>query len=312
MKSVYFLLFPGFEILDFTGPLEVFFEAKKHGLDLEIHYCASTPELACEQGLSLSRLEPFPDFRSDDLVYVPGLTLEVTPLPQDLVPVLRRAHQAGARIVSACTGAFVLGQAGLLDGRACTTHWKRIDEFKRRFPRAQVATERLFIEDGRIITGGGATCCIDLALFLMEQERGPLFSSQIARELVIYFRRDAHHPQVSVYLDYRSHQNPGVHAVQDWLIDHPSEQVDMEELAKIGGMSGRNLTRVFKISTGISPGEYRTMLRLERAMVLLRNPQLTVEAVASQCGFSDSRTLRRLWKKRFGISPRTEKELRAS
>lgn len=312
MKRVYFLLFPGFELLDFSGPLQVFHEARKRGLDLEIHFCAAHPELASEQGLQLKGLEPFPDFTPGDLVYVPGLTLEITPIPQELIATLQRARQTGARIVSACTGAFILGQAGLLDGLYCTTHWKRVDELRLRFPRAKVTSERLFIEDGGITTGGGSTCCIDLALFLMEQERGPLFSSKIAREMVIYFRRDAHHPQVSVYLDYRSHQNPGIHAVQDWLIDHPSEPVNLNSLAQIGGMSPRNLTRVFKATTGISPGEYRTMLRLERALVLLRNPSLTVEAVAGECGFSDARTLRRLWKKRFGVSPRGEGEVRAS
>lgn len=198
----------------------------------------------------------------------------------------------------------MVGEAGLLDGRSCTTHWKRIDELQQRFPRTTVLADRLFVEDRGLITCGGVTCGIDLALSLMESERGPLFASKIARELILYIRRDKDHSQLSIYLEYRSHQNPGVHAVQDWMIDHPEHAADLTTLAAVGGMSPRNFTRVFRSATGISPGEYRTLLRLERASVLLRNPTLTVEAVAADSGFGDARALRRLWAKRFGSSPR--------
>ncbi len=305
MKRVVFLLFPGFELLDFAGPLQVFHEAKKLGLDLELVFSGTTPSLASEQGLVFNDLVPFPEFRPGDDVFIPGFTLEITPTRPDLVKAILRAHQSGARIVSTCSGTFMVGQAGLLDGRSCTTHWKRVEELQKRYPRTTVLTDRLFVEDRGLITCGGVTCGIDLALSQMEQERGPLFASRIARELILYIRRDKDHSQVSVYLEYRDHQNPSIHAVQDWMIDHPDQGADLHALAAIGGMSPRNFTRAFRSVTGISPGEYRTLLRLERASVLLKNPSLTVEAVASESGFRDARALRRLWAKRYGLSPRT-------
>lgn len=304
MKRVVFLLYPGFELLDFAGPLQVFHEANKRGLGIELVLCGTSPSVVCEQGLVLADLVAVPDPQPGDNVFVPGFTPELTPVPVEVVRTLQKAHQAGARVISTCTGAFIVGQSGLLDGRSCTTHWKRVGELQTKFPRAKVLTDRLFVEDRGLITCGGVTCGIDLALSLMELERGPLFASKIARELILYLRRDQDHPQVSVYMDYRSHQSPGIHAVQDWMIDHPDHDSDLTTLAAIGGMSQRNFTRAFRTATGISPGEYRTLLRLERASMLLKNPALTVEAVATEAGFGDARALRRLWSQRYGLSPR--------
>jgi transcriptional regulator GlxA family with amidase domain len=307
MKRIVFLLFPGFELLDFAGPVQVFHESRKRGLDLELMFCSSRPRETCEQGLSIGDLQPYPEFRPDDHVFVPGFTPDLTPVPWETVGVVKRALEAKTRIVASCSGAFILGHAGVLDQRHCTTHWKRIEQLQRTFPRALVSTERLFVEDSDVITGGGGTCGIDLALHLVEEQRGPLFVSKVAREMILYLRRDRDARQTSVYLDYRSHQNPGVHAVQDWLIEHPDQGADIDALAGIAHMSPRNLTRVFRQVTGISPGEYRTQLRLERAAVLLRNPHLTVEAVAAEVGFKDARTLRRLWRDRYASSPRTSR-----
>jgi len=305
MKRIVFLLFPGFELLDFAGPVQVFHESRKRGLELELMFCSSRPRETCEQGLSIGDLQPYPEFRPDDHVFVPGFTPDITPVPWETVGIVKHALEARARIVASCSGAFILGHAGVLDLRHCTTHWKRIDQLQRTFPRALVSGERLFVEDRDVITGGGGTCGIDLALHLVEEQRGPLFVSKVAREMILYLRRDRDARQTSVYLDYRSHQNPGVHAVQDWLIEHPDHSADIDALAGIAHMSPRNLTRVFRQVTGISPGEYRTQLRLERAAVLLKNPHLTVEAVASEVGFKDARTLRRLWRERYATSPRT-------
>jgi len=126
----------------------------------------------------------------------------------------------------------------------------------------------------------------------------------VARQLIVFLRRDGSHSQASVYLDYRNHNNPGVHAAQDWLIENQAEPIGIEGLARIAGMSSRNLDRCFREATGTTPAEYRNLLRLERAMKLLNNPLLTVEAVAAECGFPDARALRRQWKKRYGEPPR--------
>ena len=299
-----FALVPEVEALDLAGPVQAFHEAKHCGGAYEVHVCAVESRLRMDQGLWLSDLEPLPETGADDLILVPGARLAAMErIDPVLVRWLREAHRRGARTASICTGAFVLGEAGLLDGRQCTTHWSRVDELQRRFPRAQVLTNRLFVEDGPVITSAGIASGIDMALAIIEQGFGPLVAAAVAREMVVYIRRDGGQRQQSVYLDHRTHLHPGIHRVQDWLIAHPEERATLDELSSLAGLSSRHLTRVFRQATGVSIQEYRTRLRLERARALLGDPGLTLEAVATRCGFESARQLRRIWKEAFGEPP---------
>jgi transcriptional regulator GlxA family with amidase domain len=301
---VIFALPPDLEILDLAGPVQAFHEANRHGAGYQVRTCATEPKVRTDQGLWLSDLEPLPEPAAEDLVVVPGARMDSLPrVDPALLSWLREAHARGAHVASICTGAFLLGQAGLLDGRQCTTHWTRVDDLQRRFPRACVLGNRLFVNDGRVTTSAGIASGIDMALWLVERRHGPLVAAAAAREMVVYIRRDGAHRQHSVYLDYRTHFNPGVHRVQDWLIAHPDEKVTIADLARVASLSPRHLTRVFRESTGVSIREYRTRLRLERARDLLRDPNLTLEAVADRCGFESARQLRRLWKEAFGAPP---------
>jgi transcriptional regulator GlxA family with amidase domain len=256
------------------------------------------------QGLDFAGLVPLPDVGPDDRVIVPGYTLADTRPPAALVAWVRRAAKAGAEVCSVCTGTFVLGEAGLLDGRRCTTHWKRVRELQRRFPRATVVGDRLFVEDGPVTSSAGIASGIDMALALLERDGGPVLASSVAREMVVYLRRDGSHAQESVYLDFQTHLSPGVHVVQQHLVAHPESGERLGELARMAGMSERTLTRAFRLATGISVHAYRERLRLERARDLMRNPTMTMEAIASACGYADARQLRRLWTARRGKSPR--------
>lgn len=304
MQRVIFALVPDVEVLDLAGPVQAFHEANHCGGAYEVHVCAVEPRLRMDQGLWLSDLEPLPEAGAGDLILVPGARLAAMgPAAPVLLGWLREAHRQGARLASVCTGAFVLGEAGLLDGRQCTTHWSRVDELQRRFPRARVLTNRLFVEDGPVITSAGIASGIDMALAIIEQGFGPLVAAAVAREMVVYIRRDGGQRQQSVYLDHRTHLHPGIHRVQDWLIAHPEERATLEELAGLAGLSPRHLTRVFRQATGVSIQEYRTRLRLERARALLGDPGLTLEAVATRCGFESARQLRRIWKEAFGEPP---------
>jgi transcriptional regulator GlxA family with amidase domain len=304
VQRVIFVLLPDVEILDLAGPVQVFHEANRCGGDYRVLACATRPRLRTDQGLWLSDLEPLPDPEADDLVLVPGFRMaSLDPVEPEVLAWLRNAHDRGARLASICTGAFVLGRAGLLEGRQCTTHWSRVEDLQQRFPSARVLTNRLFVDDGPLTTSAGIASGIDMALSLVERRHGPLVAAAAAREMVVYLRRDGGHRQDSVYLDYRTHLHPGVHRVQDWLITHPGEPATLEALARIANMSPRNLTRAFRQATGISVQEFRTRLRLELARDLLHDPGLTVEAVATRCGFESPRQLRRLWKEAFGTPP---------
>jgi len=142
-----------------------------------------------------------------------------------------------------------------------------------------------------------------MTLDLLEREHGPLLAAKVARDMVVYIRRDGSHTQQSVYLDYRGHLHQGIHALQDWLVANPCADPPLAELARTAAMSVRNLTRQFRQATGIGIHEYRTRIRLERARDLMRDPDLGLDAVAGQCGLGDARRLRRLWRQAFGTAP---------
>ncbi len=307
-RHVYFLLFTGCEGLALAGTQQAFHEANHWGGDYEIHNCGVEDEVITEQGLRISGLQSLPDpkeLTDHDYVILLGYTIEHCIPPDLFSPWLIQAYERHPTMVCICTGAFFLGRAGLLDGRECTTHWKRCDLLQRTYPRAKVLQERLFVQADTIYTSGGGASCIDLALYLIERDHGPLMTAKAAREMVVYFRRDAEDRQTSVYLDYRNHLNPAIHALQDYLCSRPDTAMGLESLARLVGMSERNMTRGFRRATGISVAEYRTKIRLERAAGLLKSPDLTVDTVATRCGFSDARQLRRIWKRTYGRSPKS-------
>lgn len=305
---VIFAIFPDTEILDLAGPLQVLHEANALGADYRIVYAAPSPEIVTQQGLSLANLQPLPEVEPGDLVLVPGAAFFLrrerpTPEMTRATAWLRTAYERKVTIGSICVGAFLLGHAGLLDGRTCTTHWSRVAELQARFPAATVVANRLYVADERIVSSAGISSGIDMALALIERAHGAQFAAAVARQMVVYVRADGTGVEQSVYVQHRDHLEPEVHAVQDWLVTHAAEPHDLNDLAAVAGISRRHLTRVFRRATGIGIKEYETKLRLEQARLYLRDPALTVDAVAERCGFADSRHLRRLWKDAYGTTP---------
>lgn len=303
-RRAVFVYFPHCEVLDFAGPLQALHEVNGFVAGAyEFVHCGAGETAKTAQGLLLGALEPLPQTRSTDVIFVPGFPTHHVKPPAALDRWLRAAYKNGAQILATCTGAFVLARAGLLDGRSCTTHWKRTEDLQAAFPKARVLTAQLYVRDGAITTSAGITAGIDMTLDFIEREHGPAVAAAVAREMVVYIRRDGAQKQESMYLAYRAHIDPAIHAVQDWLIANPSEKSRLTELAAIANMSVRNLTRAFQKATGVSIGEYRRGLRLEHAKALLSDPSRTIEAVAADSGFADARQFRRLWQQRFGVSP---------
>ena len=306
-QRVIFLVLDGVELLDLAGPAQVFSEADSLGASYSQHFCANTSGVRSAQGLFLGQLEPLPpSVFGTDLVMVAGVALDQLNQPlldSDTRRWLINAHANGAQIASICTGAAVLGEAGLLDGRRCTTHWVMVEALQQRYPMARVVDGVLYVSDRGIVTSAGVASGIDMALSLVEQQNGPHLAAEVARHLVLYLRRNGSQPQQSVYLEYRNHLHPGVHQVQTWLAEHAIESVSLAKLAHIAHMSVRSFSRAFKEATGLTPVQYHQRLRLEVAAMLLQNSDLSIEAIATQCGFDDARHFRRLWQRHFEVSP---------
>ncbi|MEV8632334.1 GlxA family transcriptional regulator [Streptosporangium sp. NPDC051023] len=302
------LVLPDVNLLDLAGPVHVFEAATHLGAGYRVEHVADDEQVATAHGVSLAGLGPLPEVAAGDLVLVPGPRLGVRrpgpPYVSDtVVGWLREALRAGARLASVCTGAVALGEAGLLDGRRCTTHWALTEAMRGRYPAARVQDAVLYVHDGPISTSAGISAGIDLALSLVERDHGPVLTAAVARELVVYLRRDGEGEQISQFLKHRSHLDSAVHRVQDHLVGNIDAAHTLAELAEVANLSPRGLSRAFTAAVGITPLEYQQRLRLEHAVSLLRETGLPIDAVAARCGFREGRHFRRLFKARYGMPP---------
>ncbi len=196
-------------------------------------------------------------------------------------------------MASVCAGAEALGRADLLDGRHCTTHHDVQDELALRHPRAVVVRDVLFTADDRVITSAGIASGVDMALHLVATRHGPAVAAQVARDMVVYARRNGHELQASVMLRHRSHLHDTVHRAQDLIDARFDQPLPLPTLASAVGVSERTLTRLFSRATGLTPLRYQQTLRLERAQHLISHGA-TIDAAARSVGFEDPRMLRRL------------------
>jgi len=302
-KKILFVIPPKVHVLDLTGPMQVFYEAKEYGAAYELHFISFQNDLTSSAGLRFWKTDNYKKITPSpgDYVFVPGAEMEYLrsaffKKQKGFMKWLQSLYKKGVSVCSICTGAFILAEAGLLNGATCTTHWKRITELKKTYPSVLAINNILYTHEGNIYTSAGITSGIDLALAIVEEHYGPLFAHKISRELLVYYRRSSNHNQESIYLDYRNHINVGIHTVQDWLIENLHRKTTIDHLAVIANMSARNLTRTFKKITGITINSYMKRLRLEKVKTLSNNPGLTSEAIANQLGFTNSRQLRRIKK----------------
>jgi transcriptional regulator GlxA family with amidase domain len=294
VTRVVFVLAPGVHLLDLAGPAQVFFSDI---LGYQLHWVAEDVEVRSAQGLPVRAEMAWPALTADDLVVVPGWrspSLAATfALGQSTVDRVRAHHDAGGMVVSVCAGADALGKAGLLDGRRCTTHHDLQDELARRYPRATVVRDVLYVVDGRVATSAGIASGIDLALHLVATRHGPAVAAKVARSMVVYARRNGDEHQASAMLRHRSHVDDTVHRVQDVIDNEFAKPLPLTSLAEKAGVSPRTVTRLFGRATGLTPLRYQHVLRVERAEHLISHGA-TVDAAARAVGFEDARMLRRL------------------
>jgi transcriptional regulator GlxA family with amidase domain len=298
VSRIAFFLVPGLHLLDLAGPAQVFYTAAGFGHPYELTYVAEQSLVPTAQDLPLTARLDWPELGPEDLIMVPGwrvLAPDDGPvIGEATLQVLRDHHAGGGTVASVCAGAQALGRAGLLDGRRCTTHHDVQDDLAHRHPRAVVVRDVLYTADDRVVTSAGIASGIDLALHLIATRHGPAVAARVAREMVVYARRNGHEPQSSAMLRYRSHLDDTVHRAQDLLDAGFDQPMPLAALATAVGVSERTLTRLFTRATGgLTPLRYQQALRLERAEHLIGHGS-TIGAAAHAVGFEDPRMLRRL------------------
>jgi transcriptional regulator GlxA family with amidase domain len=233
---------------------------------------------------------------------VPGGHGTRNPAPE-IVAWLREHGPRATRLVSVCTGAALLAEAGLLDGRRATTHWAYCDTLARRHPAVEVDPDPIFVRDGHIATSAGVTSGIDLALALVEEDIGREAALAIARHLVVFLRRPGNQAQFSAQLAAQTAQREPLREVQHWITEHPGDDLSVERLAARARLSPRHFARAFQAETGTTPGRYVDRVRLEHARRLLEDTADGVEEISRACGYGTSEAMRRAFVKALGTSP---------
>ncbi|CAG7618706.1 GlxA family transcriptional regulator [Actinacidiphila bryophytorum] len=313
-RRIVFAVFPGFQLLDLAGPNEVFVQAGR---------LAAGAAGAAGQGVAVDTVAaaPGPVASSGGITVTPTLTAgEVTGPVDTLVAVGGRGvHQAcqdaefvdwfartsrrARRTASVCSGAFLLGAAGLLEGRRVVTHWSACDLLAQRHPAAAVDPDPIFVRDGDLWTSAGVTAGIDLALAMVEADDGPEVARAVARQLVMFVQRPGGQAQFSAQLAARRPERQPLRDVLDWVADHLADDLGVPALAARAGMSERHFTRVFRAETGRTPAAFVESARVEAARRLLESTGTTVEAVARACGYGTRETLQRSFKRAVQVTP---------
>jgi transcriptional regulator GlxA family with amidase domain len=235
-----------------------------------------------------------------DLVAVPAIHRD-TPVPDELISALRAAHDRGARLMSVCSGAFVLGRAGLLDDRDCTTHWSYADELARRFPRARVNSDVLYVDCERVLTSAGTAAGIDAALYLVRQEFGERVANRLARRMVMPPHREGGQRQ---YVDRPVPiEADTLTETLSWMTEHLDADLTVDELAQRAHLSARTFARRFRSETGTTPHHWLTGQRVLAAQRLLEETEQPVESVADLVGFGSAAVLRHHFSRRVGTTP---------
>ena len=297
MTTVVFLLVPGLHLLDLAGPAQAFGTAADLGRGYELRFVAEQEDVPSAQGVTVRAARDWPRLTAGDLVIVPGWRAPAIagtgPLQASTLSRLARHYADGGMVASVCAGADALGRAGLLDGRRCTTPHDIQDELARRYPAASVVRDVLYVVDGRVATSAGIASGIDLALHLIATRDGPAVAAQVARQMVVYARRNGSEQQASAMFRHRNHLSEVAHRAQDQIETRFADSLPLAELATACGVSERTLTRRFTAATGMTPLRYQQTLRFERAEHLIGHGA-TVESAARAVGLADARMLRRL------------------
>jgi len=304
MHNIGLIVYPGFQVLGLA--MCASFELANMAADEPVYSIA----LLSEQGGPVMTSAGFGvetrafDERSFDTLLVMGdnLIRPTSPGSPGMVKFLRNASLTTRRLGSICTGAIVLAEAGLLDGRRATTHWCHASALQRAYPKVKVEEDRIFINDGNIWTAAGMSACVDLALALVEKDLGAQVARVVARQLVVYHRRAGGQSQFSVMLELEP-KTDRIQAALTYAKHNLKSTLSVEELASAANLSPRQFSRVFHAETGQSPAKAIENLRVEAARLMMETGRHSIDVVASDTGFGDRERMRRAFIRAFGQPP---------
>jgi len=300
--------------LEYVGPMLVFDETKyffdysgRSDLGYDVEFVTTeTGEVYTRKGLSISATTPYHQVRGkvDTLIFQASDESDACLSDERFLSWVAKMSGRVRRIVSICTGSFILAQAGVLEGRHATTHWCACNDFRKRFPRVKLDPDPIYTKDGNVYTSAGATAGTDLAIALVEEDFGTEFARRVAQGLVMYLRRPGNQAQFSVHLASRFADEPGIHDIQRHISENLQNDLRVEALASQFHMSPRNFTRVFTKQIGMTPGRYVEQCRLEYARQCLEQSDAALSHVARRCGYSTPDGLRLAFDRHLGVSPR--------
>lgn len=308
-RAVELLAFSDVQLLDVAGPLQVFSSANERAAErgdpppYAAHVVGPSDSISATAGLCFNTT-PLPTQATaiDTLIVAGGQGVMRAADDGELIVWVRERAAAARRVASVCTGAFLLGAAGLLDGRRVVTHWEYCERLARRYPRASVDPDPIFVRDGPIWTSAGVTAGIDLALALVEEDLGRAVALAVARHLVVFLKRPGGQAQFSAALMLQS-SDERFEALHHWIGAHLERDLSLGCLAAQAGMSKRSFGRHYAEATGMTPGRAVERLRVETARRLLAETVMPLKRIAQRCGFGTEETMRRSFQRVQGVAP---------
>jgi transcriptional regulator GlxA family with amidase domain len=306
---------PGTQILDLVGPFQIFtraselFVAQNPGLppiySVEVVSTSRGRPLVTNCGLGLIAHRTFRQVEGaiDTLLIAGGSAIEGGEISDDVVQWVRDVAAETRRIGSVCTGALLLAEAGLLNGKKATTHWKYCELLATKYPGIEVNPDPIFIRDGNVYTSAGVTAGMDLSLALIEEDYGSRLALEVARDFVLYLRRPGGQSQFSVALSMQASDRHPFRELASWVLDNLSEELNVGGLAEHVSMSPRNFARVFTKEMRTTPALFVERLRVEVARRRLEESQQSLKRIATECGFGSVSTMRGVFQRELGIPP---------
>jgi transcriptional regulator GlxA family with amidase domain len=302
MRKIVIVGPPPVQVLDVTGPLEVFSNAPDY--DIQLANPGHERTLQTNRGVVLAEATPIADVRGpiDTLVIAGGPGAESGSYDASFIAWIAQAAGKSRRVASICTGAFLLAEAGLLNGKQAVTHWTFCDRLAREYPEVIVRPEPIYLRDGSIYTSAGITAGIDLSLALVEEDHGHETALRIARFLVMFLVRPGGQAQYSHMLSHQAVTSQPLRELQVWMLEHLGEDLTVESLAERIGMSARHFTRVCLRETGMNPGQFVDRMRVEAAQQIIDSSSRGLKEVADACGFKSADAMRRTFLRVLGVT----------